>query len=173
MSLIPPLGTDKFGVDIPYFDQIRNHMGDLGYGRSGSVTGIEWHGKEAALKKFFDVDRSEVEAGWCFYDRYEHELTVFRDLHKLWGTYVPALLFHKPWRTSPLIGMQVGKPIDEDDISKWPEEDQAKAEETIAKVEEFGWKQEDLRGNNCIRLVGRDGVERIAMIDFESMVKMS
>jgi hypothetical protein len=67
----------------------------------------------------------------------------------------------------------VGGPIEEDYIEDcWPEEgDQLKVKETIAKVKEFGWEQEDPRGTNFVSLIDRDGIKRIAaMIDFDSLV---
>jgi hypothetical protein len=42
--------------------------------------------------------------------------------------------------------------------------------EIIAKVKALGWEQEDHRGTNFVRLVDQDGIKRIAMIDFESLV---
>jgi hypothetical protein len=160
-------GKDKYGV-IPYFDQIEEVLGVLGHGRCGTVSKIKWGKGYAALKEF--VMQPESEDDRYFYDVYEHELKVLDNLRPLWGKYVPALLFHKPWPTSPVIGLQLGEPIDEDEIEDWPKEDQIKMEETIAKVRALGWEQEDHRGTNFVRLVDQDGEKRIAMIDFESLV---
>jgi hypothetical protein len=68
-----------------------------------------------------------------------------------------------------VIGLQLGEPIEDDYIGDWPE-DQVKVKETIANVKAFDWEQEDHRGTNFVRLVDRDGIKRIAMIDFESLV---
>jgi hypothetical protein len=156
-------GKDKYGV-IPYFDQIEEVLEVLGHGRCGTVSKIKWGKGYAALKEFVIQDDR------YFYDVYEFELKVLDNLRPLWGKYVPALLFHKPWPTSPVIGLQLGEPIEEDDIEDWPEEDQVKVKETIAKVKALGWEQEDHRGTNFVRLVDQDGIKRIAMIDFESLV---
>ena len=63
-----------------------------------------------------------------------------------------ALLFHKPWPTRPLIGMQFGEPIKEDSIDNWPQDEQDMANETFTKVKELGLKQEDVHGRNFVRL---------------------
>jgi hypothetical protein len=160
-------GKDRYGV-IPYFDQIGEPLEVLGHGRCGTVSKIKWGKGYAALKEF-DI-QPECEDDRYFYDVYEYELKVLDNLRSLWGKYVPALLFHKPWATSPVIGLQLGEPIEEDYIGDWPEEDQVKVEETIAKVKALGWEQEDHRGTNFVRLVDQDGIKRIAMIDFESLV---
>jgi hypothetical protein len=161
-------GKDKYGV-IPYFDQIGEPLEVLGYGRCGTVSKIKWGKEYAALKEF--VIQPESEDDRYFYDVYEYELEVLHNLRPLWGKYVPALLFHKPWATSPVIGLQLGEPIEEDYIGNWPKEDQVKVEETIAEVKALGWEQADYRGTNFVRLVGQDGTKRIAMIDFESLVR--
>lgn len=41
--------------------------------------------------------------------------------------------------------------------------------ETNAKVKELGWKQEDVRGSNFVRLFV-DGEKRILLVDFEPVV---
>jgi hypothetical protein len=76
---------------------------------------------------------------------YEHELEVLQSLRPLRGKHVPALLFHKPWITrSSLLGLQVGEPINEDNLDEQPEEDKLEAENTICKVRELGWEQDNL-----------------------------
>jgi hypothetical protein len=160
-------GKDKYGV-IPFFDQIGEPLEVLGHGRCGNVSKIKWGNGYAALKEF--VIQPESQEDRYFYEVYEYELKVLDNLRPLWGKYVPALLFHKPWATSPMIGLQLGEPIKKDYIEDWPEEDQLKVKETMAKVKELGWKQEDPRGTNFVSLVDRDGIKRIAMIDFESLV---
>jgi len=42
----------------------------------------------------------------------------------------------------------------------------------MAKVRELGWEQGNVRGTNCIRLLGSDGIERIAAINFKSFIKL-
>jgi hypothetical protein len=70
------------------------------------VSKIQWGKGYAALKEF--VIQPESEDDRYFYDVYEYELKVLYNLRPLWGKYVPALLFHKPWATSPVIGLQLG-----------------------------------------------------------------
>jgi hypothetical protein len=159
-----PMGTDEYGV-IPWFEQIdETNSQVLGIGRSSKVTKVQWKGQDVALKTFslqHDDERS-------LHDVYKHELDVVCSLRPLWGKYVPTLLFHKPWQTSPMIGLQLGEQL-EDDMSKWTEEDYKSAEATMEEVEKLGWEQEDVRGANFIRLTGPDNIKRIAMIDFESL----
>ena len=73
--------------------------------------------------------------------------------------------------TSPLVGLELGEPLP-DDMSTWDEADVQKANETMEKIRELGWYQEDVRGANFVRLKGALGqADRIVMIDFESMKK--
>ena len=102
---------------------------------------------------------------------YEYELDVLDELRELWYVHVPALLFHHSWPTRPMIGMQMGKPMEQDDMSLWEQVDLKKANDTVAKIKALGWEQRDLRGNSFVRLTDPDGVERIAMIDFEDVVR--
>jgi hypothetical protein len=148
---------------IPWFDQIGDTLEVLGRGRSGEVTKVVWNAQPVALKTFilqFDDNRSLESV-------YEDELDVLWGLQELWGTHVPELLFHKPWPTSPMIGLELGEPLP-DDMSKWSETDLQKANESVAKIRELGWHQNDVRGANFVRLKGN----KIAMIDFESMQKV-
>jgi hypothetical protein len=156
-------GYDAFGMAIPWFDQIGDTLEVLGRGRSGEVTKVVWDAQPVALKTFilqFDDDRSLESV-------YEHELDVLWELQELWGKHVPELLFHKPWPTSPMIGLELGEPLP-DDMSKWSDTDLQKANESVAKIRELGWHQNDVRGANFVRLEGN----KIAMIDFESMEKV-
>ena len=57
----------------------------------------------------------------------------------------------------------------DDDIEKWTQVDRQKLKETVAKIKEEGFKQNDLRGANFVRLDNGD----IAMIDFEDVVEIS
>jgi hypothetical protein len=155
---------------IARFSEIGESLGLLGAGRCGQVKKVAWGSEYAALKEFsFRVTATDDEPRY-FFDVYEKELDILLNLEKLWGTHVPALLFHKPWVTLPLIGLQLGEPIEEDNISLWSKEDQEMVQETIAKVKEHGWEQTDLRGRNFVRLNGLGGKKYIAMIDFESLV---
>ena len=158
-------GYDIHGMAIPWFSQISSPLKVLARGRSGQVTKVIWNSKPVALKTFVlqdDDDRSLQEV-------YEHELTVLWSLKTLWGTHVPSLLFHKPWATSPMIGLELGEQLP-DEMNCWPEEDLHKAHETMEKIEELGWIQTDVRGANFVRLQSPDGNKSyIAMIDYESM----
>jgi hypothetical protein len=158
-----PAAMDKYGV-IPWFDQIdKTHARVLGVGRAGKVTQVKWMGKDVALKTFslqHDDKRN-------LHNVYQHELDVLHSLHSLWGTHVPALLFHKPWATGPMIGLQLGEQLP-DDMSKWLKQDCKSAMDAMKKINDLGWEQEDMRGANFVRLTGADGVVRIAMINFES-----
>ena len=156
-------GYDECGMTIPWFDQIGDTLEVLGRGRSGEVTKVIWNAQPVALKTFalqFDDSRSLESV-------YEHELEVLRGLRKLWGKHVPELLFHKPWPTSPMIGLELGEPLS-DDMLTWSDTDKRKANETVEKIRELGWRQKDIRGANFVRLRGN----RIAMIDFESIEKV-
>lgn len=157
-------GYDEFGMAIPWLDQIGDTIEVLGRGRSGDVTKAVWNAQPVALKTFtiqFDDDRSLESV-------YEHELEVLRQLRDLWGEHVPDLLFHKPWPTSPMIGLELGEPLP-DDMSTWSDTDIEKANESVKRVRELGWYQTDIRGSNFVRLKGNN---KIAMIDFESMEKV-
>ena len=88
-------------------------------------------------------------------------------MRELWGEQVPELKFHKPWPTSPMIGLELGEPLP-DDMSTWPDGDLQKANETVERIRERGWHQTDIKGANFVRLKGN----KIAMIDFESMEKV-
>jgi hypothetical protein len=158
---------DKYGV-IARFSEIGESLDLLGTGRCGQVKKVAWGSEYAALKEFSFLATDDEDR--YFFDVYEKELDIFLNLKELWGTHVPALLFHKPWVTLPLIGLQLGEPMKEDNISLWSKEDQEMVDETIAKVKEHGWEQTDLRGRNFVRLNGLGGKKYIAMIDFESLV---
>jgi hypothetical protein len=158
-----PMRTDKYGV-IPWFCHIdETNSQVLGKGRAGKVTMVQWNGQDVALKTFslqHDDERS-------LQGVYKHELDAVYSLRSLWGKYVPTLLFHKTWQTSPMIGLQLGEQL-EDDMSDWSKEDfeSAEAAPTMEEVKRLGWEQEDVRGANFIRLTGPDNIKRIAMIDF-------
>jgi hypothetical protein len=157
-------GYDEFGMQIPWFDQIGDTLEVLGQGRSGKVTKVVWNAQPVALKTFIlqSDDSRSLESV------YEHELEVLWELRELWGKHVPKLLFHKPWPTSPMIGLELGEPFP-DDMSTWSDTDREKAKESVQKIKELGWYQEDVRGLNFVRLRGN----KIALIDFESMAKVS
>ena len=55
------------------------------------------------------------------------------------------------------------------DIEKWTEEDRQQLNNTIDKIKKEGFKQNDLRGTNFVRLDNG----HIAMIDFEDVVEIS
>ena len=160
------LDRDQYGVIVPYLCQLEGAKVDsLGYGRCGTVKKIMWNGGFAAMKEyvFQDEDDKRVPS-----DVYEHELKVFYRLESLWGRFVPQLLFRNSWSCRPSIGMEVGQPMD-NDIDNWADEDKKKMRETIAEIKNKGFKQDDLRGANFIRL--NNGC--IAMIDFEDVVEIS
>ena len=90
------------------------------------------------------------------------------DLKPLWGQYVPAMKFHKPWPTGPLLGLESGIPMAED-WSKWSEEELKQRDEAIAAVRKLGYVQTDCRGCNFVRLTNIDMKTSIAMIDFEAV----
>lgn len=157
-------GYDEFGMAIPWFDQIGDPLDVLGKGRSGDVRKVVWKGQDVALKTFalqFDDCRSLESV-------YQHELEVLRRLKDLWGEHVPRLLFHKPWPTSPMIGLELGDRLP-DDMSTWCEADLQKANETVSKIKALGLHQTDFRGSNFIRLRGN----KIGMIDFESVEEVT
>ena len=161
------LDQDQYKVIVPYLCQLdeRAELESLGYGRCGTVKKIRWNGDFAAMKEYVlqHEDDERIPS-----DVYEHELKVFYRLKALWGTYVPRLLFHNPWSSCPSIGMEVGEPMD-DDIEKWAEEDRERLNDTIAKIKEEGFEQNDMRGTNFVRLDSG----YIAMIDFEDVVEIS
>ena len=158
-----PRHIDKHGVVVPWLHQIGKSLKLLAKGRSGIVTKNMWAGQGVAVKRFVsqeDDDRS-------FFDVYKHECKVLVKLRSLWGEHIPRLIFRQPWRTSPMIGLQLGEQLN-DDMSAWDPVDLEKANETIAKVAALGWVQRDMRGSNFVRL--RSGEKSwIAMIDFESV----
>lgn len=155
--------VDKYGVAVPWLHQIGKSLELLAKGRSGIVTKNMWAGKEVAVKTFVLQEDDER----FFYDVYRHECKVLMALRSLWGTHVPRLLFRHPWKTSPMIGLQLGEQLG-DDMSAWDTEDLKKAEETIAKVSALGWVQHDMRGCNFVRLRSGEN-DWIAMIDFEAV----
>jgi hypothetical protein len=117
---------------------------------------------------------NEDEEDW--YGIFERERERFLDLKTLWGTHVPALLFHNPWWTCPSLGMQLGQPVYHnvekwDDIGQWDEADIILMKKTLSEVRKLGWIQEDLRGLNFVRLI-KDGKEFIAMVDMESVIRV-
>ena len=156
---------DTLGVPIPWLDQIGDPIEVLGHGRCGQVTKVSWHSHHVALKTFV-LKGDDPRA---LNDVYSHELEVLLSLKSLWGTHVPALLFHKQWQTSPMIALQLGESL-ADDFDDWSEDDYLKAQETISAVQSLGWYQTDCRGSNFVRLRSKDNsVEYIALIDFESV----
>lgn len=160
-----PRHVDKYGVVVPWLHQIGKPFQLVAKGRSGIVTKNMWAGQEVAVKKFVlqqqDDDRS-------VFDVYRHECKILVQLRSLWGEHVPRLLFRQPpWRTSPMIGLQLGEYL-HDDMSTWDLEDLEKANETIAKVAAHGWVQRVVRGSNFVRLCN-GGKSWIAMVDFESV----
>ena len=160
------LDEDQNGVIIPYLCQLEGVEAEcLGEGRCGTVKKIKWNGGFAAMKEY-DLQHEEDER--IPFDVYEHELEVFYSLKELWGEYVPRLLFHSPWSSCPSIGMEVGQPMAYD-IDEWTEKDRQHMNETIAKLDGEGFKQNDMRGSNFVRLDNG----HIAMIDFEEVVKIS
>ena len=58
----------------------------------------------------------------------------------------------------------------DNDIDKWADKDKEKMRKTIAEIRNKGFKQNDLRGDNFVRL-SNSGY--IAMIDFEDVVEIS
>jgi hypothetical protein len=71
-----------------------------------------------------------------------------------------------------MISLQLGQPIQEENkVAEWSEEDKARLEEAFLKLDGLGWRQTDIQGTNFIWLLGGDGIECIAVIDFESMAK--
>ena len=55
-------------------------------------------------------------------------------------------LFHKPWATSPLTGLELGEELMKwmvcpMKIDGWPAEDLRRAREMIIKIKELGWIQ--------------------------------
>ena len=163
-----PLAVGDNGVVVPWLDQIGPSLSVLGMGRSGEVTVREWNNQRVAVKVFClrgaDEDR-------IVDDVYMHELEVLTSLQSLWGKFVPRLLFQQPWKTSPMIGMQLGEPLP-DDFDEWSEEDIKLRDMAVEAVEELGWEQRDFRGANFVRLVnGSDEPPSIAMVDFESFEK--
>ena len=160
------LDQDQDGVIIPYLHQLEGvDVENLGNGRCGTVKKIRWNNGFAAMKEF---DLQQADNNLIPYDVYKHELKVFYRLKSLWGQFVPRLLFHNSWSCRPSIGMEVGQPMD-DDFDKWTEEDKEKMRQTIAKIEEKGFRQDDCRTSNFVRL--KNG--SIAMIDFEAVVEIS
>eukprot|EP00554_Chaetoceros_debilis_P014918 CAMPEP_0194127412 /NCGR_PEP_ID=MMETSP0150-20130528/60505_1 /TAXON_ID=122233 /ORGANISM="Chaetoceros debilis, Strain MM31A-1" /LENGTH=584 /DNA_ID=CAMNT_0038821333 /DNA_START=111 /DNA_END=1866 /DNA_ORIENTATION=+ len=160
------LDQDQYGVIVPYLCQLEGaELESLGDGRCGTVKKIRWNGSVAAMKEyvFQHEDDERVPS-----DVYEHEIKVFYRLEALWGRYVPPLLFRNPWSCRPSIGMEVGQPM-ASDIDKWADEDKVKMNETIAAIENKGFRQNDLRGSNFVRLDSG----HIAMIDFEDVVEIS
>ena len=160
------LDQDQDGVIIPYLCQLEGaEVESLGNGRCGTVKKIRWNNNFAAMKEYVlqHEDDPRIPS-----DVYEHELEVFYRLKSLWGQYVPRLLFHNPWSCCPSIGMEVGVPMDYD-FEKWDEADKEKMRETIDKIEEKGFKQDDCRAANFVRLDNGS----IAMIDFEAVVEIS
>ena len=160
------LDQDQDGVIIPYLCQLEGaEVESLGVGRCGTVKKIRWNDGFAAMKEYVlqHEDDPRIPS-----DVYEHELKVFYRLKSLWGQYVPRLLFHNPWSCRPSIGLEVGQPMDYD-FEKWVEADKENMRETIAKIEEKGFKQDDCRAANFVRLDNGS----IAMIDFEAVVEIS
>ena len=160
------LDQDRYGVIIPYLCQLDGvEVECLGDGRCGNVEKIRWNGGFAAMKEYVIQDEDEKLVPSHVY---EHELKVFYRLEALWDRYVPRLLFYNPWSCRPSIGMEVGQPMD-DDIEKWADKDKEKMRKTIAEIRKEGFKQNDLRGANFVRLDN----EYIDMIDFEDVVEIS
>jgi hypothetical protein len=162
-----PKHMAKFGVAIPWLDQIGPSLQVLGEGRSGTITRNFWDGKEVALKTFSLAKDDERD----FFEVYKHEVRVILSLRSLWGTHVPTLLFRQPWMSSPMIGLELGERM-KDDMSEWDPKDRQKAKETIAKVAALGYVQQDERGANFVRLRKGDNYW-IAMIDFETVKKIA
>uniref|UniRef100_A0A7S3QD09 Uncharacterized protein n=1 Tax=Chaetoceros debilis TaxID=122233 RepID=A0A7S3QD09_9STRA len=131
------LDQDQYGVIVPYLCQLEGaELESLGDGRCGTVKKISWNGSVAAMKEyvFQHEDDERVPS-----DVYEHEIKVFYRLEALWGRYVPPLLFRNPWSCRPSIGMEVGQPMSSD-IDKWADEDKVKMNETIAAIENKGFR---------------------------------
>lgn len=62
------------------------------------------------------------------YSVFEREQNIYYCLKPLWGTHVPALVFHNPWWSCPSLDTAAGQPVYEDieqwdDIKQWNDED--------------------------------------------------
>ncbi len=160
------LDQDQDEVIIPYLCQLEGvEVGSRGKGSRGTVKKIRWNGGFDAMKEYVLQHQGDERIPS---DVDEHEVKVFYRLKALWGTFVPRLLFHNPWNSCPLIGMEVVEPMDYD-IENWAEEDRERLKDTIAKIKEEGFEQNDMKGTNFVRLDSG----YIAMIDFEDVVEIS
>lgn len=92
--------------------------------------------------------------------RFLFELNVLLSLRTLWGCFVPKLFLHKPLATMPLIGLQLGNLILEDEMSLRNKEDTEKAHQAIDAVRAVA--QEQCAGG----IRDGSGIDRIAKFDF-------
>ena len=153
----------------PFLHEIKPVEGQepLGHGRCGKVTMAKYQGKDVAVKEYIGLRQNDDEnEDREPFDLYLKELSILQQLHKSQGILVPRLLFHIPWPTSPLIGLEAGTPM-EDDFDKWTDEDMKDLQELTDMMWKEGFTQGDHRGSNYIRLIPNG---KLAMIDFESFI---
>ena len=153
----------------PFLHEIKPVEGQepLGHGRCGKVTMVKYKGKDVAVKEYIGLRQNDDEnEDREPFELYLKELSILQQLHKSQGILVPRLLFHIPWPTSPLIGLEAGTPM-EDDFDKWTGKDMKDLEELTKRMWDEGFTQGDHRGSNYIRLKPNGN---LAMIDFESFI---
>ena len=122
---------------------------------------IFWKGFPVALKEFF-CDR---------YSAFERELTLAKRLQKLEGTWIPRVLLvgRDTFGKQRFIGFQAGHPLS-DDYAQWTPTQLRMREQALSELRKAGFKQSDPDGRNFVLLRGDDGCERVAVVDFESLV---
>jgi hypothetical protein len=164
-SVVEPefMAVDKHGVVVPYFHQIEGEVGVLGGGRCGQVKKIKWRDGFAAKKEYLMDSEDDGRDG---NEVFRHERHVYFMLHRLWGKYVPTLLFHKDWPRHPYLGLEVGEPMSHK-WEDWSREEEKQANDAIAAVEGLGWNHGDIEARNFVRLTHEDSTTSIALMDFE------
>ena len=157
------MSVDKHGVIVPYFHQIEGEVGVLGGGRCGQVKKIKWRDGFAAKKEYIMDPEDDGRDG---NEVFRHELHVYFMLRRLWGKYVPTLLFHKDWPRHPYLGLEVGEPMPRK-WEDWSREEEKQANDAIAAVQGLGWNHGDIEAHNFVRLTHEDSTTSIALVDFE------
>ncbi len=104
------------------------------------------------------MEMEMINMAWTGKGKYEYEheqLELFDGLRHLWGTYVPALIFHNPWHHRISIEMQLGCPVydnieERESIKLWEEKDKKLLKSTKDALKKQAFDQEDERGLNYV-----------------------
>ncbi len=147
--------------DVPWTELTL--LGDLARGRTCSVLEMAWKGSLYAVKQW---DLTDEDAGV----RAEREIAMYNRLRSLQGKFIPRAAFRS---TSPsggviLLGLQRCTPLPEDE-QLWAAEQHKQRAQALEALRCAGVMQTDDEARNYVLLRDADGVDRVAVVDLETV----